>query len=76
MFCHAVFLEAAVFEKSEPPFHFGIILIVNGGIKEVLPFCCYIFIHSCEAMAAYTLKRNTINRNFIMSIQFRPFTLC
>ena len=23
-----------------------------------------------------TLQRNTINRNFIMSIQFRPFTLC
>lgn len=23
-----------------------------------------------------TLNRNTINRNFIMSIQFRPFTLC
>ena len=23
-----------------------------------------------------TLDRKTINRNFIMSIQFRPFTLC
>ena len=25
---------------------------------------------------APTLKQNSINRNFIMSIQFRPFTLC
>jgi|UPI0003A38084 hypothetical protein len=42
MFCHAVFLEAAVFEKSEPPFHFGIILIyyslsVGDLLKESRP---------------------------------------
>lgn len=33
-------------------------------------------VQNVKPAAHYTLKRKTINRNFIMSIQFRPFTLC
>lgn len=54
-------------------------LCLHGNVKVQIGETTFETVGTVSATALYLLKtltQDTINRNFTMSIQFRPFTLC